>query len=74
MLEIKDIWLDEEAVYIKTADGATAAEKFRDYPKLALASAAERLRYVAGRFGIRWPSLDEDLSYEGFFGKNKNSQ
>ena len=31
------------------------------------ATKEERTNYISDSFGIHWPDLDEDLSYEGFF-------
>lgn len=61
------VWLTPEAVWIETADGRKAAEKYSDYPRLALATDEERKKYTLSYFGIHWPEIDEDLSFDGFF-------
>ena len=71
MFTIEKIWLTEDAVWIRTADGKEACEFFADYPRLKFASPEQRAHYVADEFGINWPDIDEDLSFEGFF-KDKN--
>lgn len=71
MITIEKIWLTGDAVWIRTADGKEACEFFADYPRLKFASPEQRAHYVADEFGINWPEIDEDLSYEGFF-ENKN--
>ena len=67
MIAVKKIWITDSAVWIKTADGREACEKFSDYPRLKYATQQQREKYTANAFGIRWEEIDEDLSYEGFF-------
>lgn len=67
MTTIIKIWQTEDAVWIRTADGQEASEKFEDYPRLRHATKAQRANYQTDEFGIHWPELDEDLSFEGFF-------
>ena len=67
MIEIEKIWLNDEAVWIRTKDGREACEFFEDYPRLKFASAEQRANYRADEYGINWPDIDEDLSFEGFF-------
>ena len=67
MIAVKKIWITDSAVWIKTADGREACEKFSDYPRLRYATQQQRAKYTADAFGIRWEEIDEDLSYEGFF-------
>lgn len=67
MIAIEKIWITDSAVWIKTADGREACEKFSDYPRLRYATQQQREKYTADAFGIRWEEIDEDLSYEGFF-------
>ena len=39
----------------------------RLFPRLYNATDAQRQNYTLSHFGIHWPDIDEDLSYEGFF-------
>ncbi|MBR5735993.1 MAG: DUF2442 domain-containing protein [Bacteroidales bacterium] len=39
------------------------------YPRLKYASPEQRENYVTDAYGINWPDLDEDLSFEDFFQK-----
>ena len=64
---IEKIWLTANAVWIRTTDGQEACEYFDEYPRLKYATPEERAQYEVDAFGISWPSLDEDLSFEGFF-------
>jgi len=65
--EIKNVWLTDEAIYIETTDGKKAKELFSEFPRLRFAKAEQRKDYTLDFFGIRWETLDEDLSYDGFF-------
>ena len=67
MIDIERIWLTDDAVWIRTKDGREARELFRDFPRLADADKDVLSSFVADEYGISWPDLDEDLSYEGFF-------
>ncbi len=66
-MEIEKIWLTKDAVWIRTRDGREACERFEDYPRLKDASAKQRANYETDEYGIHWPEIDEDLSFEGFF-------
>ena len=67
MITIEKIWLTDDAVWIRTADGREACEYFADYPRLKAATMDQRCNYVVDGFGINWPEIDEDLSFDGFF-------
>lgn len=69
MIKIEKIWLTNDAVWIRTEDGREASEKFADYPRLRYATPEQLGNYEADSFGIHWPDIDEDLSFEGFFDK-----
>ena len=73
-MEIEKIWLTKEAVWIRTGDGHEACERFEDYPRLKSASAKQRANYEADEYGIHWPELDEDLSFEGFFHEKSRTE
>ena len=67
MIEVEKIWLTDDAVWIRTKDGSEVCEMYRDYPRLATADKKLIELFEADEYGIHWPELDEDLSYEGFF-------
>ena len=67
MIEIKKIWLTPSAIWIQTADGRQACERFADYRGLREATQKERENYTLSPYGIHWEKLDEDLCYDGFF-------
>lgn len=67
MQTIERIWLTTDAVWIRTSDGREACEYFADYPRLKSATPEQLDKYTSDQFGISWPELDEDLSFDGFF-------
>lgn len=67
--QVKNIWITDESVWIELNDGRKAEEPFADYQRLAKASDEQRQNYKLSHFGIHWPEIDEDLSFEGFFTK-----
>lgn len=73
MITIEKIWLTADAVWIRTTDGREACEYFADYPRLRFATLEQRANYKADAFGINWPGIDEDLSFEGFFQQKKRT-
>ena len=73
MEKIEKIWLTDDAVWISTADGRKACEKFNDYPRLRYATKEQRANYEADEHGIHWEDIDEDLSFEGFFDKRETT-
>lgn len=64
---IEKIWLTESAVCLRTKDGREACEEFENLPRLKWATKEQRENFELEHFGIHWPELDEDLSFEGFF-------
>lgn len=67
MMDIQKIWLTDRAIWLETADGKRACEHFADYASLRNATSEQRARFTQSPFGLHWPALDEDLSFEGFF-------
>ena len=67
MVKIKEVWIDDIAVYAKTEDGKVAYYLFSQWPSLSKATKAEREDFFLSYSGIHWPQLDEDLSFEGMF-------
>lgn len=72
--DIARVWVTEDAVMIQTVDGRRGTEYFSDYRRLRNATADERTAFRMSHFGIHWPELDEDLSFDGFFNKNQLTQ
>ena len=74
MEKIEKIWLTDDAVWVRTASGKEACEKFNDYPRLRFATKEQRANYEADEYGLHWENIDEDLSFEGFFNKRETTQ
>jgi len=70
--EIKKVWIDENAIHVRTKDGKEAVELFSNYRRLRDATKAQRHKFVLNSFGIYWPEIDEDLSFDGFFKKRES--
>lgn len=73
MITVEKIWLAPDAVWIRTTDGREACEYFADYQRLKFATPEQRAKFVADAYGINWPDIDEDLSFEGFFHKKERT-
>ena len=70
---VEKVWLTDTAIWIRTADGREACEKFAEFPRLRFATPEQRAGFTLGRDGIHWDEINEDLSFEGFFtGKPRN--
>ncbi|MBR3745038.1 MAG: DUF2442 domain-containing protein [Bacteroidales bacterium] len=74
MITVTKIWLTEDAVWIRTSEGIEACEYFDNYPRLKYATREQRANYIADKYGINWPDVDEDLSFEGFFCQKKQTE
>ena len=68
---IEKVWLTDTAIWIRTDEGKEACELFADYPRLRYATKEQLVDFTTDDFGIHWEELDEDLSFEGFFDKQK---
>lgn len=64
---IKKVWFEKDQIYILTSAGEKRSHPLEWFPKLQNADTKERNQFELSPFGIHWPSLDEDLSFEGFF-------
>lgn len=65
--QIARVWVDDHAVYAETTDGLMASYEFAMWPRLRNANDAQRRDFSLSYLGIHWPSIDEDLSFEGMF-------
>ena len=70
-LIIKKVWVDSDFVFAESEDGTCAKYAFSQWKRLADATDEQRRDFYLSYFGIHWPSLDEDLSFEGMFRDNK---
>lgn len=64
---VEKVWLTDAAVWIRTADGKEACEKFVDYPRLRFATPEQRANFTLSGDGIHWEEIEEDLGFDGFF-------
>lgn len=69
--DIRKICIDEDAIWIETHDGKQGCEFIMDYTRLKQADRQDLNKYVLSYYGIHWPELDEDLSFDGFFQNSK---
>ena len=67
--QIENIKITDKAVVVLFKDGTVGKEGFSEYPSLANATPQERENFTVSYFGIHWPSLDEDLSFDGIYKK-----
>lgn len=65
-MEIKKIWFGKDRLYGLTDDGRTLWQSLLYYRRLMDATEEQRNNYSIGAFGIRWPDIDEDVSFESF--------
>lgn len=66
-ISVEKVWFEADRIYILTTDGNKGSHPLAWFPRLQNASEKERLQFELSPFGIHWPLLDEDLSFEGFF-------
>ena len=66
-IHIEKVWFQEDNIYILTSTGEKRYHPLAWFPRLLNASEEERNQFEFSPFGIHWPTLDEDLSFEGFF-------
>ncbi|MGG7666048.1 DUF2442 domain-containing protein [Dyadobacter sp. BHUBP1] len=66
-IDVEDIWFLNDRIFIRTVSGEQRSLPLKWFPRLSGASQADREKFELSAFGIHWPDLDEDLSFEGFF-------
>ena len=69
-MKIAKVWVDATHVYAETTDGMRAGYAFSDWKRLAEAYNEQRSDFYLSYYGIHWPQIDEDLSFEGMFRDN----
>ena len=73
-MKAQKVWFEGGRVYVLTADGREGNLPLRLFPRLYNATEAQRQNYTLSHFGIHWPDIDEDLSYDGFFDDEQPSK
>ena len=51
---VEKVWLTDTEVWIRTADGKEACEKFSDFPRLRFATPEQRSDFTLSNDGIHW--------------------
>lgn len=64
---VEKVCFEAGQIFILTTDGKKGSHPLSWFPRLQNATEKELNQFNLSPFGIHWPSLDEDLSFEGFF-------
>ena len=69
MEKIKNLWFDENRIYIRTTENRVLSRPLEAYIELQEASAEERNSFVIDSDGvsIRWEALDADMHISSFY-------
>ena len=69
MEKIKNLWFDEDRIYIRTTENRVLSRPLEAYIELQEASAEERNDFVIDKDGvsIRWEKLDADMHISSFY-------
>lgn len=70
-IEVKKVWFQNDEIFIETVEGEKRSHPVKWFPRLEKATERQRQNFELSPFGIHWPELDEDLSFEGFFSFSK---
>lgn len=76
MEKIKNIWFDNNRIFMKTVSGETYSRPLEAYPELMDATTEQRNDYVIGDDGedIRWDSIDADMHISSFLETSEPKQ
>lgn len=66
-MKILKLWFEDGRIYVTNDKGETLYQSLQFYPRLLMATDAERQDYEFEPFGIHWEQIDEDMSYESFY-------
>src|SRR5438105_13630211 len=66
--------LSDNELSVDLEDGRTISAPLSWYPRLHLATRAERAKFQMTPFGIHWPELDEDISIRGLLLGRKSGE
>jgi len=69
MEQIKNLWFENNRIYIKTTEGRVMSRPLEAYPELMDATSEQRNDYTLEDEGraIRWESIDADMHISSFF-------
>ena len=65
-MKIQKLWFENEKIFILTDEGKTLWQSLMWYPRLKQADGEQRMDFKYDEIGIRWDSIDEDMSLESF--------
>lgn len=73
---VLDATLDDHFLTIELVDGRSLRVPITWYPRLAAATAAERLnwRLLGNGYAIEWPDLDEHIGIEGLLAGRRSGE
>lgn len=60
------LWFANNRLYVENDKGEILYQSLLYYPRLQNATEVQRLDYELWEYGIKWDSIDEDVSYESF--------
>lgn len=66
-IQIRRLWFEDGRLCIQTDRDETLSQPLSLYRRLARATPAQREQYSVSPFGIHWPQIDEDVSFDSFF-------
>ena len=64
---VNKVWVDDAHIWAETQNGRKANYPFCKWDRLARATQRQRQNFILSRYGVHWPEIDEDLSFEGLF-------
>ncbi|MBF0181122.1 MAG: DUF2442 domain-containing protein [Magnetococcales bacterium] len=64
---VSDVECTDDSIIVRLQDGRTISVPLAWFPRLAMATQAQRSQWevCGGGYGIHWEEIDEDLSTEG---------
>ncbi|MCA1967910.1 MAG: DUF2442 domain-containing protein [Rhizobium sp.] len=65
IISATDVRFDNDTMWVSLDDGRVLGIPLAWFPKLLMATTAQRLSYELSAGGIHWDSLDEDISIAG---------
>jgi hypothetical protein len=67
-----EVGFTENLIFIKDQNGKYKSHPLEWFPRLLNATTEQRNNFTLSPFGIHWESIDEDLSFEGFYSFTKS--
>lgn len=65
--DIDNITICKDELIVQLKDGRRGVDRFQNYERLRNANESQRNNYTLSYYGLHWPEIDEDLSFDGFF-------